>query len=230
MILADVYHPVEGLPPGPAESDRDILDGILRVVDCVRDPADDMNRMGSVGGGRRGACFGGDEQGSTAVRSPPDQASVVNRKHLRSSLILVPASVDARPAAWPIDRVRRRRMTGEAGQMEKNWPTTGPRMRTSPLLTRNPVDWPVGSRPRPIFSLGPGHLSGERASGGSCEASRSPFGGELAPVGTATPMGWMLLSWFVKSAGLVLFLLSATSVRRVRGIARPVPEADSFSE
>ena len=79
----------------------------------------------------------------------------------------------------------------------KNRPENQYRTTTSPLVVRHQINWPVngwsgsqGGFPR-IQTV-----SRERASGGSCEASRSPFGGgaALPEAKQPSPVGWSLES------------------------------------
>ncbi len=213
-IVAQSLAPCRGGTAGSQRWNRNVANRIVGFVDrlLVCDPADHMGRNESVEGGPRGARLGGEVQGPTTVGSPSDQASVINRKHLRSPLILVSASVNSLPAARRIDLFRRRKPTDRRGRPhgKKLANDRTPHEDLSPPHTRSGqlASWNL---PSATSSPGPGHLSGERASGGSCEASRSPFGGEPSLKETATPMGWMLKNCCVKpvscfSCGSVSFV------------------------
>jgi hypothetical protein len=61
---------------------------------------------------------------------------------------------------------------------KKNRPENRFRTATSPLVVRYQINWPVSGGLELRSNKFRVHtVSGERASGGSCEASRSPFGG-----------------------------------------------------
>src|SRR5271157_2141211 len=79
----------------------------------------------------------------------------------------------------------------------KNRPENQFRTTTSPLVVRHRINWPISGGPEPQRDQP--RIQGasrERASGGSCEASRSPFGvGAVFPrAKRPSPVGWMLIS------------------------------------
>src|SRR5208337_3958125 len=98
---------------------------------------------------------------------------------------------------------------------EKNRPDNQFRTTTSPLVVRHRINWPVSGGPEPPRDQPRIQaVSRERASGGSCEASRSPFGGEtiLPRAKRPSPVGWLLIGWqrpelysFCHFSGLLFF-------------------------
>ena len=120
---------------------------------------------------------------------------------------------------------------------EKNRPENQFRTTTSPLVVRHQINWPVSEgselqRNSPRIQT----VSGERASGGSCEASRSPFGGGavLPEAKQPSPVGWLLISFeatrallfIVTSLGYSSFVTPCES--RNAGRANSMPEIFSL--